>query len=345
MVARTLRVASFLLLVWLLATITVGMQAWIGGETVYASQLEGRREALHFGILANEAPGGKGWGAIGALSIQKRIGVVYLAEAVRQVTHLPVAKVYQLLDTVFLFAALLGLFFYLRHWVAPVHALIGVLYFSAVLPLTYFFQLFHPWDRIQLAIWIGLLYLVAERRFGWLALGLVLSMLVKFDTILLPGLYFLVHCTLPRWRRTLAETAVLGALAAGTYFALGLLFPSPLDTRGFDPGAAQDMLARNVRVMLDMNVRYPPFLVHALPALLSFFALRSGDRFVRASVLFACGLSAVYFSFSLYEEVRAHMVVLVLLLPPALISLSRLLREDGTGGRAAARQAVPRQPL
>lgn len=345
MAARTTKVAGFLLLVWLLATITVGMQAWVGDKTIYAGTLEARREALHFGILANEAPGGKGWGAIGALSIQKRIGVVYLAEAVRQASHLPVAKVYRLLDTVFLFAALLGLFFFLRRWVAPVHALVGVLYFSAVLPLTYFFQLFHPWDRIQLAIWIGLLYLVAERRFGWLAVGLVLSMLVKFDTILLPGLYVLVHATSQRWRRTLVEALVLGMLAAGTYFALGLLFPSPLDIRGFDPGAARDMLARNVRVMLDMNARYPPFLVHALPALLSLFSLRSGDRFLRASVLFAFGLSVVYFSFSLYEEVRAHMVVLVLLLPPALISLERLLREDGSGGRVAARRAVPRQPL
>lgn len=322
---------SLALLMWLLATITIGLQSWIGDQTIYSKQLEQQREEFHFAILANKAPGGAGWGAVGALSIQKRIGVVYVAEGIRRQTGLAVGKIYKLLDSVFLFIALLSLFFYLRKWVPDIYCLLGVLYFCASLPLTYFFQLFHPWDRLQLAIWIGLLFLVADRRFLLLALGLVVSVFVKFDTILLPFFYFLVHFSKSQWRRTSVESLVLLVLAFGTYHALGQLFPAPLDKGGgFNWDTAQAIFLRNMKTLYDMNVRFPPLLVHALPIFMSLFVLRSKGRYVWASVAFALGLGAVYMMFSNYEEVRAHMVVLVLVLPSALISLRYFIENDGT---------------
>ena len=77
-----------------------------------------------------------------------------------------------------------------------------------------------------------------------------------------------------------------------------------------------------------MNVRFPPLLVHALPVFLSLFLLRSNERFVWASVAFGLGLSVVYVLFSNYEEVRAHMVVLILVLPSALISVRNFLEHS-----------------
>jgi hypothetical protein len=44
--------------------------------------------------------------------------------------------------------------------------------------------------------------------------------------------------------------------------------------------------------------------------------------------VFALGLSVVYVLFSNYEEVRAHMVVLVLVLPSALISVRNFLNHE-----------------
>ena len=324
------RKALGLALLMLLATITIGLQTWIGDETIYSKKLEKKREEFHFSILKNKAPGGASWGALGALSIQKRIGVVYLAESIRKYTGVAVGKIYKLLDSVFLFISLLSLFFYLRRWVPDVYCLLGTLYFCAVLPLTYFFQLFHPWDRLQLAIWIGLLYLVAERRFALLALGLVVSIFVKFDTILLPLFYFMVNFTKTQWRRTSIESLALLVLAFGTYFALGQLFPAPLDASHFTWDGALAMLQSNAQTLIGMNVRYPPLLVHALPLFLSLFVLRSKERFVRYSVAFALGLNTVYVLFTHYEEVRAHMVVLVLLLPAALISLRNFLEHSRT---------------
>ena len=322
------RAGGLLLLMWFLATVTVGLQFWIGDKTIYAKGIEQTREEFHYGILANKAPGGAGWGAVGGLSIQKRIGVVYLAEGVRKFTNLSVGRVYKLLDSVFLFVALVGLYFYLRRWVPDTYALIGTLYFCGALPLTYFFQLFHPWDRLQLALWIGLLSLVADRRFLILVCGLFVSILVKFDTVLLPFFYLLVHLRKDGWQKTVVETLVLLVVGFGTYIALGQLFPSPLDTAGFTLGNAGQMLQRNIQTIVDMNLRFPPLLVHALPILLALLFWRSKDRFVLASVAFGLVLTAVYVSFSLYEEVRAHMVVLVLMLPSALSSIRRLLDYD-----------------
>ena len=316
---------GFLLLSWLLATITIGMQTWIGDQTIYAKQLEKQREELHFGILENRAPGGKGWTALGATSIQKRVGIVYLAESIRTHTGLTVAKIYKLLDTVFLFLGLLALYLYLKKWLPVSYSLLGVLYFCAVLPLTYFFQLFHPWDRLQLVLWIGLLYLVAEKNYVVLIFCLCLSVLVKFDTILLPFLYFLVHADRKGWFKTGLETLVLLLVTFGTYIVLGQLFPSPVDGTYYNLQGALTTFWSNAQKLADMNVRYPPLLVHALPVFLALFFLSSKQRYVAASVAFALGLSAVYMVFSNYEEVRAHMVVLVLVLPSALLTLKRLM--------------------
>jgi len=318
------KILGFVLLVWMLGTITVGMQTWLGDATIYSKSLEVKRETLHFAILENKAPGGESWAAIGALSIQKRVGVVYLAEGIRKNTGLAVGKIYKLLDSLFLFISLVGLFFYLRRWVPDVYCVQGVLYFCAVLPLTYFFQLFHPWDRLQLAIWIGLLNLIVVPSYSLLALGLVASIFVKFDTVLLPFFYLLVHFNKLHWRRVSIEFLGLLILTFGTYFVVGALFPAPLDSSHFTWVGARAMLLSNAMTLIDMNVRYPPLLVFALPVVLSLLFIWSKPRFVWASVVFGLGLSAVHLLFTHYEEVRAHMVVLVLLLPSALLSLQHL---------------------
>jgi len=322
------RLLSAGLLAWLLMTITIGLQSWIGDATIYSKGLEQPREEFHFAILANKAPGGAGWAAVGALSIQKRVGVVYLAEAIRKITDLRVGKIYKLLDTVFLFASLVGLYFLLRNWLVPVYSLIGVLYFSAVLPLTYFFQLFHPWDRLQLLIWIVLLYLILTGRYYWLVAALFLSIFVKFDTILAPFLYFMVHISRSRYRLVAQQTLGLIFIAVGAYMWVGYLFPAPLDNSRFTIDVAKAVLSENLVAFISMNVKYPPLLVHLLPGILALMYMRSKDQFVVGSVVFAFGLTLIYALFTRYEEVRTHLIVLVLILPSALISLKKLLESN-----------------
>jgi hypothetical protein len=168
--------------------------------------------------------------------------------------------------------------------------------------------------------------LTQRARFTLLATGLFVSVLVKFDTIMLPFFYFAVHFKTNQWRRTFIESAALLALALSTYFSLGELFPAPLDIEvGFNSTSALSQLQKNAQTLMEMNVQFPPLLVHALPVLLSFFFLKQKDRFVWTAVAFALGMSTIFILFSNYEEVRAHMIVLVLVLPSALLTLKKLL--------------------
>lgn len=327
-------------LLCLIAFMTIEFQFWIGDRTIYAESLEIRRDELHRAILENSAPGGESWAAAGALSIQKRVGIVYLAEGLRRATGWATGKVYRLLDSVFLFASMLALFMYLRLWLPEVYCLIGVLYFCAVLPLTYIFQLFHPWDRPQLLLWIALLFLIVQRRFILLSLGLALSIFVKFDTILLPLLYFAVHVSKPGWRRVLIESLMLLALSIGLNALLGSLFPAPQDASRFSVAAISATVIGNAKKLVQMNVKFPPILVHLLPVLLAFVGLRGRERFVLYSVLFGLAMTAIHIFLTNYEEVRAHMMVLVLVLPAALMSVRAIIESE----QSVARVSDTRRP-
>jgi hypothetical protein len=324
------RAWGLVLLVWFCATLSLGLQSLLGDATIYSKRLEERREQLHYAILANQPPVAEGWGAVGALTLQKRVGVVYLAEQIRRLTGWTPGKVYKALDSLFLFAFLVGLFFYLRRWLPDLQCALGLLYVAAVLPFTYFFQLFHPWDRLQLALWLLLFYLVLERKTGMLALGLVLSIFVKYDTIMLPVFYAMVHYRRAAWQRVALETIVLLALAVAAYQALGWLFPAPMDKTNFNDEGALKMLATNLQTMLQMNLRFPPLVVLGAPLVLACCGWSSQSQALKASVAFGVLLSAMFLLFSRYEEVRAQMVVLVLLLPSALLGLARFFDRKPT---------------
>ena len=328
------RVIGATVLLWIFASITIGLQFWVGEKTIYADTLEIRREELHRAILENKAPGGKTWAAAGAASIQKRVAIVYLAEGLHQASGLTTGKVYKILDSLFLFASMVALFMYLRRWLPPVYCLLGVLYFCAVLPLTYFFQLFHPWDRPQLLLWIILLYLVAERRLILLALCLALSIVVKFDTIFFPFLYFAVYISGSEWRRISLEAMFLLALSIGLNAWLGQAFPDSQEVSRYSLGVIRSVATGNAQKLFQMNFKFPPLLVHLMPMLLAFAALGRKDRFLCCSVLFALGMTVIHVLLTNYEEVRAHMMVLVLVMPAALLSARAMLEHEPRSVRA-----------
>lgn len=325
------RVVRRTALLWLLLAITLALQTWIGDLTIYSKPLELQRAMLHEAILDNHPPGGKTWAEWGALSVQKRVGVVYVAEAVRLASGLRIGAVYKLIDTVCLLLALGTLFFYLRRWAPPSAALVGLLYFSAMLPLTYFFQLFHPWDRLQLLLWIVLLGLIADRCFWLLAVGLVVSVFVKFDTVLMPALYFAVHFRRDGWQRLLAESLVLGCLVVGASLVLGHFFGDPAEGSRFSQAGVFAQLGVNWHKLLTMKLSYPPLLVHALPLALALFGWQGQPRFIGMSLLFGVAMGLIHLFLTNFEEVRAHMMVLVLVMPAALATTKQLLSCDRTG--------------
>ena len=243
-----------------------------------------------------------------------------------QVFGISVIHSYWFIDTVSLFLALFLFYFFLSNWLPRHYAVLGVIYVGSVLPLTYLFVLFHPWDRLSLLSWVVLFMLVRSRRTLMLGVALALSVTIKYDVVLLPGLYWMVHVSRERFTRTSLETAALFAVSFGVYFGLRALLPG-----GFGGGPSMSALVvENLQRLVQLAahfppIAYPPFLVFLLPVLLIIFRFPKDDQFLRAAIVFAGALICYFFIASHFEEVRAHLPLLLLILPAALLSLQSLL--------------------
>jgi hypothetical protein len=319
--------AAFVLLVVLCGVLTLTMQSSVGGMSIYSESYEVRRLQAHDSILNNQLPvGAESWNSIGGNGTNIRIAAVYLAEAMHQVLGISVIHSYWFIDTVSLFLALFLLYFFLSNWLPRHYAALGVIYVGSVLPLTYLFVLFHPWDRLSLLSWVVLFMLVRSRRTLILGVVLALSVSIKYDVVLLPGLYWLAHVSRARFTRTTLETAALFVVSFGVYFGLRAMLPGGF---GGGPGMAA-LMVENLQRFVQLAVyfppvAYPPILVFLLPVLLIVSRFPKDDQFLRAGIVFAGALICYFFIASHFEEVRAHMPLLLLILPAALLSLQSLL--------------------
>lgn len=329
------RVAGTTLLVTLALFAAVTMQRWVGGETIYAKELEARRLQLHVAILKNLPPPGRTWASLGAQHTNVRIGSVWLAEGVHRATGMSIAKTYFVIDTLSLWITLVLLFVLLEEWVECVYSLVGLLYFISVLPLTYMFYYFHPWDRPSQALWILLLLCVKRQWRGRFAAVVAVSMFVKYDTVLAPLLYWLGSVRRDKVKQATIFAAVMFAISFGILYFLVASFPQGASVpRDIDYAVVR--IARNLKYMIQSNVMYPPVLAHLLPAVLVPFGWTRADQTARAAAIFGgfC-LVPIWFIESNFEEVRAQVALIILLLPTALLGLQRLVEARREKGRPA----------
>ena len=319
-----------ILFVGLVGAATLTLQQWIGDVTIYHPVNRAKAETLHRSIIQNEPPAGLTWDSLGANGTNIRVGAVFLAEGVHRVTGLNVARTYLLLDTVFLFVGLLLFARFLGTWFRDDVVLIGTLYFMLVLPLTYFLVSYHPWDRLALVFWLLMLLALRAQHTLVFALLLPLSVAIKYDSVLLPGLYFLVNLTPATWRRTTMVTIGLFALSFATFFGLIALRPG-----GFPQHALSQQIAYNFADMREMTLWYPPLLAFGVPLVLAWIGFKRADRFTRACAVFGVLLFVPLFLQSFFAEFRAQVPMLVLLLPCALCGADILLRPDREGAVAS----------
>jgi hypothetical protein len=303
------------------------MQAWVGNLTIYRAENEARVEAAHTAVLTNAPIGGRSWSATGMNGTNLRVGAVWLADALHRNTGLTVPAAYQLVDTLALIVALLLLLGYLGQAVGPPLALIGVMAFATLLPLTYQLFFYHPWDRLSLVMWVALLWLLMRERLRWFTLLLPVAVLIKYDVILLPLLHGLHRLLRDRrvTRRTIMETAGMMMVSFGSFRLLKLLRPG-----GAEPRPVIDTLRHNMDVATHLGVRWPPLLAFALPAVLIIPAFRRLDAWSRAGALFSIGLLGIFATLTNFAEVRAQMPVLLLLLPGALQAFEQAFEQAST---------------
>jgi hypothetical protein len=328
---------------------TISLQKWVGDQTLYADTLAKPRIDSHFLIYCN-APAdirkdahkvnsrfdfttvspimAEEW-VVAKRRYNIRIIPVYLVEHAHRATGIPVLSLYKHLDTVSLFLFFIVLFFVLRKWCSASLALAGVLYCGFVFQMTYYYHFFHPWDRLSTLCWLVLIYLIYEKKDWLFAIALVVSVAVKYDVVVLPGLYFLCHVTRENAKPIVLRTVLFFVLGFSTYFGLKLAFEA-------DGATGNNWLLPENVASLKYAYRHPHLLTFALPYLLVIYKVRQRPRFVLMSALFAMPIVGLHFFITNFHEVRAQTMVLVLLLPAALLGLQMLLEDSAEAGTAAA---------
>jgi hypothetical protein len=301
-----------------LATVaTLAMQRSVGELTIYSGRIEGSREAMHVAILENVPPAGRTWVEIGANGVNIRVLTVYAGELLRRVTG-SVRRAYILIDTVTLWIALLLLYAYLRHWFRFETALVGVLYFTLNLPLTYLFHHFHPWDRPSAVVWLVMLLALRAHRRTVLFAVLPLAVAIKYDIVPFGVLYGLTY-----WPRDRCRAIVTGGLllvvALGTLTLLYVSFPG-----GFSPRPPATLFGTNVRTFLYDRIVYPPLLTFTPLVAAAALGWRGAPHDVRVLFAFAALLLALLVFQVHFEEIRALVPMVLMMTPCALFGFERL---------------------
>lgn len=300
----------------------LGVQSWIGDATIYSGARASERELMHWRILHNQAPPGGSWGSVGSNGVNIRIGVVYLAEWVRELTGLRLGRVYKLIDTVALIAFLPLLFSFVRRWANRATAMAILAGVCALLPLTYFLYYYHPWDRLSTVAWLIGFWLIATNRPWWLAALLLPATLVKYDIGMLAAVYWLTWVDRKHWMRVSLLTTLCVITGIGTFVALRIMLPG-----GFESRSLLEQISSNIHVLSTLTVAWPPLLFFAPLAIPVSLGVRRGDRTVRTFAGF--GVFFILFAAITVNlaEVRALTPALIALLPAAAIGLEGMLTQ------------------
>ncbi|MBM3523749.1 MAG: hypothetical protein FJX57_12385 [Alphaproteobacteria bacterium] len=291
---------------------------YVGNNTIYASGLAEKRRKAHHAILTNTPPKG-GWDAQGANGVNIRVGVVYAAEFTSRSTGIDVLKVYKLLDFATLFALVIGFAAFLGRRCGPTMALAGTLYLAAILPLTYEFHAFHPWDKPSWLLWLVGIWACAERRLAIVALATIVGVVVKYDILTLPLLYVLAWTTRTERVRPILEGGTVLAAGLLVFVALNHLLPG-----GHAPRDAAATAMRNLADLARSHITYAPLLAFTLPLLLAAIGWPKGDRFARAAFITALLTALPLFLLTNFREVRAEIMLLLLMAPLSLAGLARI---------------------
>ena len=166
------------------------------------------------------------------------------------------------------------------------------------------------------------------RRFWEFSAVTIVSVLIKYDAIVLPGLYFLGNAAPQTWRKYFFQSFAIGVILLAISLSLFLMFSGSYVNIDYI-----DHILRNLRMMVGSAIFYPPSLAFAVPIVLSIFGYKSSDQFMRASVWFA-GMIAVILTIAVnFEEVRVEQMFIPLVAPAALCGFRRILGESALSER------------
>ncbi len=321
MSTRSHRLASGAALLVLALVLATTLQEYVGKPVLYTDAYWESAEVLHRALLDGHPPEGMTWRELGANGTSHRVVVPLLAQSLSDLTGVELRQVYYGIDFSALVALFALLFLYLRRWLPVSWSLVGVLYLASLLPTTYHFFYFHPWDRVSGLVWLGALWGIRERRPLVLALVLAFGMLVKFDLLFVPLLYAAATWGDGPRRRTLQVTAGLFVATGGVLWLMTSLRPEAAGAGYLEH--ARETVAANIAEARQSGGAYAPLLLLLLPAVCG-AAYRPAPtdahpRLLRWLAPFALLHLPLYALASSFREARAMVPLVLLLLPPALL--------------------------
>jgi hypothetical protein len=324
------------LLVLLMGIVSIVEVTFVGDTTIYSLKAANIREELHESVVHNKPPVG-GWAAHGANDAMNiRIAIPYLVEFLHEETGIRVLQLYKGIDLICIWLALIIFFAYLSEQFTSWESALACLYFAAILPLTFALHAYHPYDRASLVAWLLAIWCARARHFWKFSAVALVAVLIKYDAIVLPGLYFLGNATPQTWRKYLSQSFAIGIILLTIF--LGLFW---LLTGSYVREDYMDQILRNFKMMIGTAIFYPPTLAFGLPVVLAILGYKSSDQFMRASIWFAGMIAVILIVAVNFEEVRCEQMLIPLLAPAALCGLRRILGEPG----ASQRQPRPANTL
>jgi hypothetical protein len=335
---RSRRWAGRVALLVLSLVLATTLQEYVGKSVLYTPEYWESAEVLHRALVAGHPPEGMTWRQMGANGTSHRIVVPLLAQSLSDLTGVELRWVYYWIDYWSLFALFALLFLYLRRWLPVGWSLAGVLYLAAVLPTTYHFFYFHPWDRVSTLCWLGALWCIRERKTLTLALVLVFGMLVKFDLLFVPLLYAAATWGEGSRRRTVLTTLGLFVATGGVLLVVSCFRPEAAGAGYLEH--LRDLMAWNLDEARRSGVAYAPLLLLLLPAVCGTAYRPVGTdahaRFLRWLAPFALLHLPIYVFASSFREARAMVTLVLVLLPPALLWVRSTFDSSATSHQGAA---------
>lgn len=322
-----------MLIAFVVAIITVKN---ISDISVFSAVNSDKRIALHQAILENEPPGEGGWNEAGANNVNTRIAVVWIADQLSRMTGRSVVYIYRAIDLVALFVALLAIDALLKHWYSPAEAVLGLALFCLLLPLTALYHYFHPWDRPMLFLWAAMIVALLKERVVIFTVLYMISVIVKFDSILAAGMILFLYAGTDTWWRATRTTLIVAAIGATVLTVLLILYPG-----GQEHIEMYKQISKNISDARNMGFTYPPFLAHGLLLALGSVGWKSAPTTMRRLCVFGLLSLIPHMLFTNFLEVRAQIGTMLCMLPLALhgaLSISKQverteLRNPSADGR------------
>ena len=317
--------------------LTTTLQVYIGKPILYAARQGYYHEktlTLHSAILTNNLPKGVTWSSLGANTTNLRIVVIYLAEWLHQLSGKSLFSIYFWIDNAAMVLNFVLLFCFLAIFFSAEWALFGGVFFYFLQTTTYFNHYFHPWDRLSLTFWIlslGGIYL-ARRATDYLGLLLVflIGLLVKFDLIIVTAIPFIYYWFQPRdrWKALMGPLSFI--MGFGMLWYLVKMRPGGPTADSPSIEVYKPILIGNLKSIRDYGFTYSPNLVFSLPIVVGFLGWKHMELFVRVCfVIGILGLPA-YFMTVWFNETRAEMPLLLLILPGTIEGFKTIFSEFST---------------